>query len=113
MRFAFLPLVAAAVAGAVLTGPLLPRPNGGATASAAEDKPWCAPEVVELSDHVCFFDGGTPPSGTRTLVVYLHGMLATTPGLPRCSKISYAAKRLRTKSLRPWGGIPSGPFAST
>ena len=27
-----------------------------------------------------FFDGGPPPSGRRTLVVYLHGLLATTPG---------------------------------
>ncbi len=51
-----------------------------ATAAAAEDKPWCAPEVVELSDHVCFYDGGVPESGRRTLVIYLHGMLATTPG---------------------------------
>jgi predicted esterase len=45
-----------------------------------ETKPWCAPEVLELSDQVCFFDGGTRPDGRRTLVVYLHGLLATTPG---------------------------------
>lgn len=77
MRFAFLPLVAAAVLLAPATAS---TPFARAEARAADAKPWCAPEVVELSDHVCFFDGGTPPSGTRTLVVYLHGMLATTPG---------------------------------
>jgi predicted esterase len=43
-------------------------------------KPWCAPEVTELSEHVCFFDGGAPEDGRRTLVVYLHGALAMTPG---------------------------------
>jgi predicted esterase len=64
---------------------LLPVAFPGASSSfplarAAVTKPWCAPEVTELSDHVCFFDGGTPPSGRRTLVVYLHGMLATNPG---------------------------------
>jgi predicted esterase len=41
---------------------------------------WCAPEVAELSDHVFFFDGTPPDATRRTLVVYLHGMLATTPG---------------------------------
>lgn len=51
------------------------------TGSAAEkpSKPWCAPEVMELSDHVCYFEGGVPADGRRTLVVYLHGSLAPTP----------------------------------
>src|SRR5262249_9493635 len=44
------------------------------------DKPWCAPEVSELSDHVCYFDGGATKSGRRTLVIYLHGSLVPTPG---------------------------------
>ncbi len=47
---------------------------------AAEPKPWCAPEVTELSDHVCYHEGGTPSDGRRTLVIYLHGALAQTPG---------------------------------
>jgi predicted esterase len=59
-----------------------------APAASAEDapsakeasKPWCAPEVNELSDHVCWFDGGMPADGRRTLVIYMHGALATTPG---------------------------------
>jgi predicted esterase len=43
-------------------------------------KPYCAPEVGELSHHVCWFDGGVPADGRKTLVVYLHGSLAMTPG---------------------------------
>ena len=43
-------------------------------------KTWCAPEVTELSHHVCYFDGGTPADGRKTLVIYLHGALAQTPG---------------------------------
>jgi predicted esterase len=43
-------------------------------------KTWCAPEVTELSEHVCYFDGGAPADGRKTLVIYLHGALAQTPG---------------------------------
>jgi predicted esterase len=53
---------------------------GARATTASDDKPWCAPEVSELSDHVCYYDGGLPSDGRRTLVIYLHGMLATTPG---------------------------------
>jgi predicted esterase len=73
-------IVTAIVASAIVMPSWLPRGVAESTAAAAEEKPWCAPEVVELSDHVCFYDGGTPTSGRRTLVIYLHGMLAATPG---------------------------------
>jgi predicted esterase len=53
---------------------------GDVTAARAESKPYCAPEVGELSHHVCYFDGGVPADGRKTLVVYLHGSLAKTPG---------------------------------
>jgi len=43
-------------------------------------KTWCAPGVTELSDHVCYFEGGAPADGRKTLVIYLHGALAQTPG---------------------------------
>ena len=71
--------------------------NGGAT------KPWCAPEVSELDDHVCYFDGGTPADGRRTLVVYLHGILATTPGFQWLQQRAMAihAKRLNFTVLLP------------
>jgi len=45
-----------------------------------EGKTYCAPEVSELSEHVCYFDGGTPEAGKNTLVIYLHGALATYNG---------------------------------
>lgn len=47
--------------------------------TTARANPWCAPEVTELSDHVCFFEGG-PREGRHTLVIYMHGALAKTPG---------------------------------
>jgi predicted esterase len=47
-----------------------------------EGKTYCAPEVRELSEHVCYFDGGTATdgSGKNTLVIYLHGALAQYNG---------------------------------
>ena len=45
-----------------------------------EAKTYCAPEVSELSDHVCYFDGGAAPDGKNTLVIYLHGSLAMYNG---------------------------------
>jgi predicted esterase len=51
-----------------------------AKADAGKAVPWCSPEVSELSDHTCWFDGGVPADGRRTLVVYLHGAYAATPG---------------------------------
>jgi predicted esterase len=66
---------ACALAGAPASADDAPRPK-----AASGAKPWCGPDVTELSDHVCFFDGGVPADGRRTLVIYLHGSLATTPG---------------------------------
>ncbi|MDB4947067.1 MAG: hypothetical protein JWP97_6601 [Labilithrix sp.] len=48
--------------------------------ASAAPKPWCGPDVTELSDHVCLADGGADESGRHTLVIYLHGALAMTPG---------------------------------
>jgi predicted esterase len=75
----------------------------GAASGAAESKPWCAPEVSELSDHVCFSDGGAPADGRRTLVIYLHGLLATTPGFQWLQQRGMAlqAKRLNFTVLLP------------
>ena len=68
--------IAVALAVAALGLVAAPRPATGGGA----DKPWCSDEVVELSDHVCYADGGPSPNGRRTLIVYLHGMLVATPG---------------------------------
>ncbi len=91
------------LAAFVCIGCVLSSPSGAfaddshSVAPAARGpKPWCAPEVSELSDHVCFFDDGTPEDGRRTLVVYLHGLLATTPGFQWLQQRAMAihAKRL-------------------
>ena len=79
MRAQHLGLLAAFVAFSALSSFSAPA-SAREVRPASASKPWCAPEVSELSDHVCFFDGGVPGDGRRTLVVYLHGALATTPG---------------------------------
>ena len=83
-----------------------------ATARAAEPKPWCAPEVEELSDHVCFFDGGTPPSGRRTLVIYLHGMLVPMPGFQYVQQRALAneAKALNFTVVFPTSPLVEGGY---
>jgi len=77
-------------------------PRGETTATAGS-KPWCAPEVSELSDHVCFFDGGVSADGRRTLVVYLHGVYGTTPAFQWLQQRALAihAKRLAFTVLLP------------
>ncbi len=75
-------------------------------ASAEAPKTWCAPELAELSDHVCYFDGGTPADGRRTLVIYLHGALATRPGfayMQQRAMVLHAQKHAFTVV------IPTGP----
>ncbi len=66
-------------------------------------KAWCAPEVNELSDHVCWADGGVPADGRRTLVVYMHGAYATNPGFAWVQQRAMAlhAKRLGFTVLLP------------
>lgn len=84
-----------------------------ARAWTAEPKPWCAPEVSELSDHVCFFDGGTPsPDGRRTLVIYMHGALATSPGFQWLQQRGMAlhAKRLGFTVLLPTSPEVAGSY---
>jgi len=107
--FAFVP----AVAGVALLA-TLPLPDRGLEkeAAAAEAKPWCAPEVTELSDHVCFYEGPTPASGRHTLVIYLHGMLATTPGFQYVQQRALAneAKALSFTLLFPTSPLVEGGY---
>jgi len=76
------------------------------SASAESVKPWCAPEVSELSDHVCYLDGGAPADGRRTLVIYLHGALATKPGF---AYMQQRAMALHAKKHAFTVVIPTGP----
>jgi predicted esterase len=71
-----LALCSALFAGASFAETSDGKPSKGTSTA----KPWCGPDVTELSDHVCFFDGGAQDNGRQTLVVYLHGALAQTPG---------------------------------
>ena len=68
------PVAAAVIAATVFAFP------ARLVADERPTKPWCGPDVVELSDHVCFFDGAPADAPRRTLVIYMHGMLATNPG---------------------------------
>jgi poly(3-hydroxybutyrate) depolymerase len=83
-----------------------------AKSGTAAPKPWCAPEVTELSDHVCWFDGGTPSDGRRTLVVYLHGVYATSPGFQylQQSALALHAKRHGFTLLLPTAPLSGGGF---
>ncbi|MBS2019261.1 MAG: hypothetical protein JST00_40735 [Deltaproteobacteria bacterium] len=94
----FLALVACALAR-----PSAAHDAKAKVASAAAAKPWCAPEVVELSDHVCSFDGGPSKDGKRTLVVYLHGAYSESPGFAYLQQraMAFHAKRLGFTVLLP------------
>lgn len=95
----------AVLAGALGAGPRASAdgPQSASRGTGATSTPWCAPEVSELSDHVCFFEGDTPADGRQTLVVYLHGLLATTPGFQWLQQRAMAihAKRLAFTVLLP------------
>ena len=101
------PLLAVIVlAGVVCAAGATAAPASKAkTAPSSEKKTWCAPEVTELADHVCFFDGGAPADGRRTLVIYLHGALATTPGFFYMQQraMAFHAKRHGFTVLMPAG----------
>jgi predicted esterase len=75
-------------------------------------KAWCAQEVSELSDHTCWFDGGTPADGRRTLVVYLHGAYATTPGFQHLQQkaLSMMATRYNFTLLLPTSPRTAGGY---
>jgi len=80
--------------------------------TSSNAKPWCAPEVSELSDHVCYFEGGEPADGRKTLVIYLHGSLAQTPGFFYLQQRAMAlhAKRLGFTVLIPTSPSDGGGY---
>ena len=90
------------VAAGILATCVLAAPS----ASAEAVKPWCAPELSELSDHVCYVDGGTPDDGRHTLVIYLHGALATKPGF---AWMQQRAMAMHAKKHGFTVVIPTGP----
>jgi predicted esterase len=100
-------LVPAAIALAtVATVSLAARSVDAAPKPAPAPKSWCAPEVTELSDHVCYADGGAQSNGRRTLVIYLHGALATRPGFAWMQQRTMAMNASRSNFTVL---IPTGP----
>lgn len=99
------PVVVLALAASSLAAPAASAAPGR-HAKAVAPKSWCAPEVTELSDHVCYADGGAQANGRRTLVIYLHGALATRPGFAYMQQRAMAmhARRHAFTVL-----IPTGP----
>lgn len=81
-------------------------------AAAPKDVPWCAPEVNELSERTCWYDGGTPSDGRRTLVIYLHGAYAATPGFQHLQQKALAmhAKRHNFTLLLPTAPRSEGGY---
>lgn len=111
-------LAAALLASSVLASSFLFAPAASADGSAGgptpkKEKPWCGPDVMTLSDHVCYADGGTATTGRRTLVVYLHGVLAKTPGFQYVQQ-HWMAKEAKSNSftlLMPTAPDTSGYYA--
>ncbi len=99
------------IGGAALVALVAPR-AAGAKPKDTGPKPWCAPEVSELSERTCWFDGGTPSDGRRTLVVYLHGAYAATPGFQHLQQKALAlhAKRHNFTLLLPTAPRSEGGY---
>lgn len=112
---AALALLAAATASgeAGAKGPRKGKGSKKARVVASGPTPWCAPEVSELSDHTCWFDGGTPADGRRTLVVYLHGVYAASPGFQHLQQKALAlhAKMHHFTLLLPTAPRTEGGYA--
>jgi predicted esterase len=101
MRLPILPALVLAIVSLAA-----PSVSAAPTTAAPAPKSWCAPELTELSDHVCYVDGGAQANGRQTLVIYLHGALATRPGFAWMQQRNMAmnAKRSSFTAL-----IPTGP----
>jgi predicted esterase len=67
--------LAASIVGALLAVPATCA-AASKDVSAKEPSPWCAPEVEALPGDVCYLDGDTKGQSRRTLVIFLHGLIA-------------------------------------
>lgn len=100
-------LLSGALAAFSLASSLVAPSLEAAPSRAAKEpaKTWCAPEVDELSDHVCYASGSAQANGRRTLVIYLHGALATRYGFAWMQQrmMAQQASRLGFTVLMPTG----------
>lgn len=110
LRASYVPLMRRWMHAAVGVGvALLSAPHVDAKESKkhpAPAKPWCAPEVNELSDHTCYAEGGPTKDGRHTLVIYMHGMLVTNPGFPW---LQHRAMAMHAKNLGFTVLMPTSP----
>jgi predicted esterase len=79
-------------------------------ARAEDTKPWCSPEVQELSDHVCYYDGQEPDAARKALVIYLHGMYAATPGFQHLQQMALARQAKAHKVTMLFPTAPRAEF---
>lgn len=79
---------------------------------APTTKEWCAPEVHALGERTCYFEGDAPEGARRTLVIYLHGMLATSPGFQYLQQRAMAlhAKNHHFTVLMPTAPLHDGAY---
>jgi predicted esterase len=85
----------------------------GAPPRLESAKPYCAPEVSQLSRHVCYaIPDGEGMAGRHTLVIYLHGSLAKTPGFFWVQQRAMAmlAKRHHFTALMPTSPSDGGGY---
>jgi predicted esterase len=68
----FFPLL---LACALVLAPRNSRADEAATATKTSPS-WCGPSSESVGENVCYLDGGARTAPRRTLVVWLHGMIA-------------------------------------
>jgi predicted esterase len=69
--------VGASLLAAALSGHATPaRAEKFTLATLSYQPAWCAPEMDPLTDDVCHIAGTPAPDGRRTLVIFLHGVIA-------------------------------------
>jgi predicted esterase len=70
------PLGALVVACALVSPPAVGRSDDFTLATLPYQPAWCAPEMDPLGHDVCHIAGTPSPDGRRTLVIFLHGVIA-------------------------------------
>jgi predicted esterase len=111
------PALAALTALVLDAGSGSARPAHADEATSGGQPAWCAPELDPLSSDVCHIPGTPSPDGRRTLVIFLHGLIAknTTWQWLQERGIARSAKQLHFEVIVPQappvGVNGSGGFA--
>lgn len=74
---------------------------------------WCAPEVEALGEDTCFIDGGGKSASRRTLVIFLHGVIAknTTWSWTQERALLRMAKAIGFDAIFPRGPATANMYA--